>query len=68
MEGDERRVHGETVLAQKPESPAEVGDGVALGQAAQHLVVERLDRGRDEKATGVGQGGEVAGILGILIR
>ena len=62
MERDERRVHGETVLAQKPEGPAEVGGGVAFGQAPQYLVVERLDRGRDEKATSVGQGGEVAGI------
>jgi hypothetical protein len=62
VERDERRVHGETVLAQKPERPAEVGGGVAFGQAAQHLVVERLDRGCDEEATRVGQGAEVAGI------
>jgi len=68
VERDERRVHGETALAQKPEAPAEVGGGVAFGQAAQHLVVERVDCGRDEETTSVGQGGEVTGILGIRIR
>ncbi len=62
MERDERRVHGEAVLAQKPEGPAKVGGGVAFGQAPQYLVVERLDRGRDEEATRVGQGGAVARI------
>jgi hypothetical protein len=45
----------ETVLAQS-EGPAEVGGGVAFGQAAQHLIVERLDRGRDEETAGIGQG------------